>query len=432
MKGFRWLCVLFLCLLTSLRIQVHAHTRNYVLSCDATQDNISTVFVNGNERNVSDLCSDSCLCAEAEEDESTSSNDYDPEENLGLAFGLVTAAGLSTTFGAALVFCDRFFTLANNEILGAALGFSGGVMIYVSFVEIFQKSVTDFEACDCLWDGADEEDSAAYVAATSFFFFGVLITYILDFVVHRISHCAGHGHSHDPPDISSESFGTKTNIEDADANAEAGSPISRNSFDDHAIEDIASTPNASKSEPNNNETTTAQEHTSRKLSIDDGPLDGSEQKDQKRLKHMGSMTALAIGLHNFPEGLATFVATLGDPTVGVALAVAIAIHNIPEGLCVSIPVYYATGSRWKGFCMAFWSGVTEIIGAALGYAFLKEVLGPAAYASLFGIVAGMMVTIVLKELLPTAHKYDPKDKYVTNSIFTGAFVMAVSLVLFVI
>merc|ERR1712072_176356 len=84
--------------------------------------------------------------------------------------------------------------------------------------------------------------------------------------------------------------------------------------------------------------------------------------DNGKLQKMGLMTALAIGIHNFPEGLATFVATLHDPNVGAALAVAIGIHNIPEGLCVSIPIYYSTGSRTKALAWALLSGISEPIG----------------------------------------------------------------------
>ena len=153
-------------------------------------------------------------------------------------------------------------------------------------------------------------------------------------------------------------------------------------------------------------------------------------KTDKRLIHMGLMTALAIAIHNFPEGLATFVGALADPQVGGGLAVAIAIHNIPEGLCVSIPIYFATGSRWKAFVIAFLSGVTELIGAAIGYGFLMGVMSDAAYAVLFGLVAGMMVAIVSKELLPTAHRHDPADKWVTPCLFLGMVVIALSLVLF--
>merc|ERR1711934_258017 len=102
---------------------------------------------------------------------------------------------------------------------------------------------------------------------------------------------------------------------------------------------------------------------------------------------MGMMTALAIGIHNFPEGLATFVATLDDPAVGASLAIAIAIHNIPEGLCVSIPIYFATGDRWKAFRWALLSGVSEIVGALLGWALLKDHFDNLLYGIVFGLAA---------------------------------------------
>lgn len=110
------------------------------------------------------------------------------------------------------------------------------------------------------------------------------------------------------------------------------------------------------------------------------------------LQKMGLMTALAIGIHNLPEGLATFVAALVDPLNGVAIAVAIALHNIPEGVCVAMPVYYATGSRWKGFMWAFLSGISEPIGGLLGYAVLYgNRMSDIAYGLMFCVVAGMMV-----------------------------------------
>ena len=154
------------------------------------------------------------------------------------------------------------------------------------------------------------------------------------------------------------------------------------------------------------------------------------QVQDKELVRMGMMTALAIGIHNFPEGLATFVATLSNPAVGASLAVAIAIHNIPEGLCVAIPVYYATGNRWKAFGWAFLSGISEPIGAGLGWLILKDKMTDLVYGILFGMVAGMMVIITLQELIPTAVRYDPADKVTTNSIIFGMAVMALSLILF--
>ena len=153
--------------------------------------------------------------------------------------------------------------------------------------------------------------------------------------------------------------------------------------------------------------------------------------DKQHLKNMGAMTALAIALHNFPEGLATFVAALADMKLGLALAVAVAVHNIPEGACVAMPVYYATGSRWKGFWWSFVSGVSEPIGGLFGYLVLYgNAMSDVAYGALFGVVGGMMVYISLKELLPTALKYDPHDRHVTNCMFAGMAVMALSLILF--
>lgn len=152
-------------------------------------------------------------------------------------------------------------------------------------------------------------------------------------------------------------------------------------------------------------------------------------QDAKALVRMGIFIGIALGFHNFPEGLATFVAVLDNPKVGASVAVAIGIHNIPEGICVAMPIYYATGSRWKAFFWATISGCTELIGALLGWIVLRKVFTQLVYGILFGIVSGMMVYISLAELLPTAHRYDPEDKVTTLSVFVGMVVMALSLVL---
>lgn len=159
-------------------------------------------------------------------------------------------------------------------------------------------------------------------------------------------------------------------------------------------------------------------------------VSNDENDDNEKLIRMGVMTAAAIFIHNLPEGLATFVAALSDRYVGFALAVAIAIHNIPEGLCVAIPVYYATGNRWKAFGWALLSGVSEPIGAGLGWLILKDIMSELVYGVLFGVVAGMMLNITIHELIPTAVRYDPADKVTTNSIIAGMAAMALSLTLF--
>lgn len=145
-----------------------------------------------------------------------------------------------------------------------------------------------------------------------------------------------------------------------------------------------------------------------------------------------SLFCLHDRLHNFPEGLVTFLSTLADPKVGAVLCVAIAIHNIPEGICVAMPIYYATGNRWKAFGWAVLSGLSEPFAALLGWAVLATLFSDTLYAVMFGIVAGMMVIISIRELLPTAHRYDPEDSVVTYFFILGMTIMALSLVLFLI
>jgi ZIP family zinc transporter len=164
----------------------------------------------------------------------------------------------------------------------------------------------------------------------------------------------------------------------------------------------------------------------------DATLPGDTKKDEegKRLGKMGMMTAIAIGLHNFPEGLATFVAALADTSTGLAIAVAITLHNIPEGLCVAMPVYYSTGSKWKGIMWAAVSASSEPLGALLGYAVLANSFSDLVYAILFCMVGGMMVYISVRELMPTALRHDPEDKVTSYCCFAGMAVMATSLLLF--
>jgi zinc transporter, ZIP family len=147
------------------------------------------------------------------------------------------------------------------------------------------------------------------------------------------------------------------------------------------------------------------------------------------LKKMGVLTAIAIFIHNFPEGLVTFSATLADAGVGVAVCVAIALHNAPEGAVIALPIYYATGSKWKAFMWACLSGVSEPIGALVGWAALSNG-GDLSFGIVFGLVAGMMTYISVKELIPMSLRYDPKDTVATTCIVAGMALMALSLLLF--
>lgn len=150
----------------------------------------------------------------------------------------------------------------------------------------------------------------------------------------------------------------------------------------------------------------------------------------KRLMRMGLMTALAIAIHNFPEGLATFVSALKDPKLAIPIVIAIAIHNIPEGMAISVPIYQATGSKKQAFAYSFLSGLAEPIGALVGWFLLMPVMNDRVYGVIFAGVAGIMVFISLDELLPAAHEYGEHHLSIYGLI-AGMAVMALSLLLFV-
>ncbi len=145
---------------------------------------------------------------------------------------------------------------------------------------------------------------------------------------------------------------------------------------------------------------------------------------------MGTFSALAIAIHNFPEGLATFMSAVTDPTLGVSIAVAIAIHNIPEGIAVAVPIYYATRNRGKAFWWSFLSGLSEPVGALIGYFILMNFFNESTFGLIFAGVAGIMVYISLDELLPTAEEYG-EHHIAIGGLIGGMVVMAVSLLLFI-
>lgn len=151
--------------------------------------------------------------------------------------------------------------------------------------------------------------------------------------------------------------------------------------------------------------------------------------DHHEVKRIGMMAAVAITAHNFPEGLATFFATLDNPQVGLALASAIAIHNIPEGISIAVPIYVATNSRGYAVLACLLSGLAEPIGAAIGYLILAPYLSDAVFGAVFGVIAGIMVFLALDELLPAAKKYARGHETVYGLVL-GMAVLAASLVLF--
>ena len=154
----------------------------------------------------------------------------------------------------------------------------------------------------------------------------------------------------------------------------------------------------------------------------------SENKNESSLIKAGVFSAIALAIHNFPEGFATFTATVYDPAIGLTLASAIAVHNIPEGIAVSVPIYYATKSKKKAFFISFLSGLAEPVGALIGFLIFRTVFNEALFGISFALCAGIMVYVALNELLPVAKDYgEPSDAIIGVTI--GMIIMAVSLIM---
>ncbi len=292
-------------------------------------------------------------------------------EPIALAFLVTLGAGLATGIGSLLAFTR---TKPSDKFLAFMLGLSAGVMIYVSLVEIFQKAVVSLTA-------AFGDSGQGYLWATVGFFGGFVVIAIIDKIF---------GHFHDHGEADAEVHNHEHHHHDDDVH-------------DVDISGMVSELNLEEME---------------------------EMKERKGLMRMGLFTAMAIAIHNFPEGLATFMATIQQPSLGIAFGVAIAIHNIPEGVAVSIPIYRATGSKIKAFWYSFASGLAEPVGALLGFYLLSQFINEYFFGIIFAGVAGVMVYISLDELLPTAKRYD--HHLPIMGVFVGMAIMAASLVLFVV
>lgn len=264
------------------------------------------------------------------------------------AFILTLLAGISTAFGAFLAF---FKTKDETRILAFGLGFSGGVMVYLSFMEILPKSI-DFFA-------RSHTATNPEILGVVCFFVGVFIAFGIDFFI--------------PKDVNPHELKSQREVY-----SELG----------------------------------AENRTLSKSAI----------------HRTAIFTAIAITIHNFPEGFATFISALDNFTLGLSIAVAVAIHNIPEGLAVSLPIYHATGEKARALKLTFLSGLAEPLGAVAGYFIFAPLLGDWTLAVSFGIIAGIMVFIALDSLLPNS-KLNTKGHESVIGVVCGMMMMALSLIL---
>lgn len=277
-----------------------------------------------------------------------------------IAILLTLFAGFSTAIGSTIAFFSRKDDL---RVLSLGLGFSAGVMIYISFMEILPTALKDFKNhYDSHW---------AELLGLACFFGGILISLLIDKLIPEDVN------PHEPKEDLSELK-------------------------------ICPLPQKGQNPP--------KFHPGEKL----------HQINTKALKRTGIFTALAIAIHNFPEGFATFISSLDNLTLGIAIAIAVAIHNIPEGLAVSLPIYHATGDKKKAFIYSALSGLAEPLGAFVGALILLPFIGDLTLAISFAVIAGIMVFISLDELLPAAKTYD-KAHDSLYGLIAGMAIMALSL-----
>ncbi|ECL3578230.1 zinc transporter ZupT [Campylobacter jejuni] len=281
-------------------------------------------------------------------------------EQIFIAMLLTLFAGFSTAIGSIIAFFSRKDDL---RVLSLGLGFSAGVMIYISFMEILPTALKDFKNhYDSHW---------AELLGLACFFGGILISLLIDKLIPEDVN------PHEPKEDLSELK-------------------------------ICPLPQKGQNPP--------KFHPGEKL----------HQINTKALKRTGIFTALTIAIHNFPEGFATFISSLDNLTLGIAIAIAVAIHNIPEGLAVSLPIYHATGDKKKAFIYSALSGFAEPLGAFVGALILLPFIGDLTLAISFAVIAGIMVFISLDELLPAAKTYD-KAHDSLYGLIAGMAIMALSL-----
>lgn len=258
------------------------------------------------------------------------------------AFLFTLLAGLSTGLGSLVAF---FSKRTNRKFLSISLGFSAGVMIYISMAEIY------IEAGETLREQLGK--SGGWIAAAAFFGAMLLIALIEKLI-----------------------------------------PSEENPHEIKSIETLSGqTPAAS------------------------------------RLMRTGLLTAIAIAIHNLPEGLALFISAMEGPHVAIPLVTAVAFHNIPVGIAISVPVYQATGSKSKALAYALFSGLAEPLGALLGWVILRPLFNEIILGILLAGVAGIMVYVSFDELLPSAREYGEHHLSLYGLIF-GMVVMAACLLLF--
>lgn len=318
----------------------------------------------------------------------------DRHTNAGIGFAINAGAALTTVLGGLVIYSSQLLRIANPLALAVMLSVSGGITLFLSLVVLW--GLTLFEFMDA-FDGDEETLSGkGWLGATICFGSGIAIMYALDFVVKKLTPGQGDTIENETPHLSKRE--------------------QRSSFDDATMG-----------------------HGDVVLESPQDMMRGQgaaifikmDEAAKEKLQRMGVLSAIAIAIHNIPEGIATYVAASETPRVGLSMAIGVSLHNIAEGLAVAAPIYFATGSRSKGIMWCVLAALAEHVGGFIAFAILGKDSDNFTQACLYGIVSGMMATISMKEIFPSAYMYaNGRVHLVSAGALGGMFLMSVTLIVF--
>lgn len=123
-------------------------------------------------------------------------------------------------------------------------------------------------------------------------------------------------------------------------------------------------------------------------------------KDASKVKNPALLITIALSLHNLPEGAAPIGATLVDIQTGLTTSLVLALHNIPEGIAISATALLAGYSRKMALLLTLAATLAEALGAFTVYMSGSLLLDDRSVGLLLSAVAGIMIAICAKELIP--------------------------------
>nr|CCA25323.1 conserved hypothetical protein [Albugo laibachii Nc14] len=343
------------------------------------------------------------------------------------ALGMSVLAGIATIMSTLVVSCKCLMILAKPRSLAAAFALSAGVMIFIAFADLWSEAVTYYRASFTVGGNGDAEayehggnasqmgtcdricSGKSWLATCVAFSGGVLMIYLVEILVHK---CFGH-RSNDSHD----------NIGDRGMKPHFEAPLAEPRSNTSCIkikDGISTTEDHFLAQPSS--------ISQQRCSCRSASLHAPNAITKEEFERTGIMTGIAIAIHNFPEGLALFVSSLQGLKTGVTLSIGIILHNFPEGVAIAAPIYYGTGSICQALKWTTLSGIAQPMGALMGWIVVSGGLTSALQATMYAVVAGMLMAITAIELVPGAFRFDPSGKFFSVSLFVGIAIIAISLV----